>query len=176
MNGLNMENKKSIRNPFPPIWKVFKYEMKHSVRILLPVYAAIVVIALIAGLLIPANAEGGFDFSLFISSSGAQDSQNAFAGFFMLLYIMIATASAVVAAVVIERRFKNGLLGDEAYLNLSLPVTIGEHLWGRVATVIVWAIGYIAAMVISAFMLNIKRITEFRFETEWLLLENFHFR
>ena len=33
-----MENKKSIRNPFPKIAKVFKYEMKHSVRILLPVY------------------------------------------------------------------------------------------------------------------------------------------
>ena len=48
-----MENTKTIRNPFPWIGKVFKYEMKHSSRILMPVYIAIVAIALITGLFVP---------------------------------------------------------------------------------------------------------------------------
>ena len=49
MTELTIKDKKTnskIRNPFPWIGKVFKYEMKHSMRILLPVYAAVIAIAL----------------------------------------------------------------------------------------------------------------------------------
>ena len=54
-----MENKKAIRNPFPWIGKVFKYEMKHSERILLPIYIAIVAVALLTGSCAGADGAGG---------------------------------------------------------------------------------------------------------------------
>ena len=76
-----MENKKALRNPFPWIGKVFKYEMKHSLRILLPVYVATVVIALLTGLLVPVNSEGNFHFSM--NFDGIESSQSGLAGFFL---------------------------------------------------------------------------------------------
>ena len=67
-----MENKKTIRNPFPWIGKVYKYEMKHSVRILLPVYVAIVAIALITGLIVPLSSDGDLDFNFSFNMNGTE--------------------------------------------------------------------------------------------------------
>ena len=160
-----MENKKALRNPFPWIGKVFKYEMKHSLRILLPVYVATVVVALLTGLLVPLNSEGNFHFSM--NFDGIESSQSGLAGFFLFLYIMIVIVSAVVSISFIVKRFKNGLLGDEAYLNLTLPVTMGEHLWGRIAAVFVCILMYIIAMMISFVMVGIKDVSGFINEIEF---------
>ena len=40
--------------------------------------------------------------------------------------------------VAIARRFKQSMLEEEAYMNLSLPVTMGEHLWGKFITSFIW--------------------------------------
>jgi len=151
-----MENKKTIRNPFPWIGKIFKYEMKHTVRILLPVYIATIIIALITGLTISVGSEGNLNFP---ESTGVYESTHSgISGFFFFLYMVICVTSAVVSISVISKRFKNGLLGDEAYLNLTLPVTMGEHLWGRIAANLVWIICYIVTIVISLVMLYIKNL------------------
>ena len=65
-----MENKKTIRNPFPWIGKVFKYEMKHSVRTLMPVNIAILAIALIAGLFVPVSSDGKLHFNFSFNMNG----------------------------------------------------------------------------------------------------------
>ena len=57
-----MENKKTSRNPFHWIGKVCKYELKHSSRILVPIYIAIIALALMTGLFIPVSSDGGFNF------------------------------------------------------------------------------------------------------------------
>ena len=153
-----MENNKSIRNPFPKIAKVFKYEMKNSVRILLPVYAAIIIIAFIAGLCILRTLNSGdmeLNFSLTIN--GFEDTIDQITGFLLLTYFIITIVSAVVSVIILTRRFKTGLLGDEAYLNLALPITIGEHLWGRILSVIVWVFCYIIAMTLSLFAITISQ-------------------
>ena len=159
-----MENKKTIRNPFPWIGKVFKYEMKHLVRILMPVNISILAIALIAGLLIPRSADGSLDFSFSFSVNG---NENGLSGFFFMIYWILVVVSAVVTISVIAKRFKNGLLGDEAYLNLSLPVTIGEHLWGRICTVIVWDLIYTAVMLLSFILVFIKNLSLIHLDEGW---------
>lgn len=159
-----MENKKTIRNPFPLIGKVFKYEMKHLVRILMPVNISILAIALIAGLLIPRSADGSLDFSFSFSVNG---NENGLSGFFFMIYWILVVVSAVVTISVIAKRFKNGLLGDEAYLNLSLPVTIGEHLWGRICTVIVWDLIYTAVMLLSFILVFIKNLSLIHLDEGW---------
>ena len=165
-----MVNKKTIRNPFPWIGKVFKYEMKHSVRILLPVYIAIIAIALITGLFIPLNNDGNLDFNFSYNIDGNENVMNGLAGFFFLIYWVIIIVAGVVTIGVISKRFKNGLLGDEAYLNLSLPVTIGEHLWGRILMIIVWGVISLAVMLISFIALCIKNLSVIHFEADWIYI------
>jgi len=162
-----MENKKTIRNPFPWIGKVFKYEMKHSVRILLPVLVAILAIALIAGCFIPLDNEGQLDLDFSFTIGSDENVMNGLAGFFLMIYWILVVVSAVVTISVITKRFKNGLLGDEAYLNLSLPVTIGEHLWGRICTVVVWDLIYTAVMFISFILVFIKNLSFINFDGGW---------
>ena len=162
-----MENKKNIRNPFPWIGKVFKYEMKHSVRILVPVLVAILAIALIAGLFIPLDNEGQLDLDFSFTIGGDENVMNGLAGFFFMIYWILVVVSAVVTISVITKRFKNGLLGDEAYLNLSLPVTIGEHLWGRICTVVVWDLIYTVVMLISFVLVFIKDLSFIYFGEGW---------
>ena len=153
-----MENTKSFRNPFSKIAKVFKYEMKHSVRILLPVYGAIIIIAFIAGLfLIRSFNNGNIDLNFTLTINGDEDPIDQVTGFLLLLYFIIVVSSAVVSVLILTKRFKNGLLGDEAYLNLSLPVTMGEHLCGRVLSIILWAVCYIITMVISLLAITISQ-------------------
>ena len=159
-----MENKKTVRNPFPWIGKVFKYEMKHLVRILIPVNIAILAIALIAGLLIPRSEDGSLDYSFSFNANG---NENALSGFFFMIYWILVVVSAVVTISAISKRFKNGLLGDEAYLNLSLPVTIGEHLWGRICTVIVWDVIYTAVMLLSFILVFIKNLSLIHIDEGW---------
>ena len=161
-----MENKKSMRDPFPWIGKVFKYEMKHSVRILLPIYIAIVAIAFITGLFIPINSEGHIHLSLKID--GSDSVMNGIAGFFFMIYWIILIVAGVVTISVISKRFKIGLLGDEAYLNLSLPVTIGEHLWGRILTILVWGFASLVVMILSFIALCIKNLSIIHIEEGWI--------
>lgn len=165
-----MENKKTIRNPFPWIGKVFKYEMKHSVRILLPVLVAILAIALIAGCFIPLDNEGQLDLDFSFTIGSDENVMNGLAGFFFMIYWILVVVSAVVTISVITKRFKNGLLGDEAYLNLSLPVTIGEHLWGRILMIIVWGVISLAVMLISFIALCIKNLSVIHFEVDWIYI------
>ncbi len=162
-----MENTKSIRNPFPWIGKVFKYEMKHSVRILLPVLIAILAIALIFGLFVPLTSDGHLDLNFSFNVNGNENVMDGLAGLFFTIYWIMVVVSAVVTISVITKRFKNGLLGDEAYLNLSLPVTIGEHLWGRICSVIVWDLIYTAVMLISFVLLFIKNLSLINFDEGW---------
>lgn len=160
---LTIKDEKSnskIRNPFPWIGKVFKYEMKHSMRILLPVYAAVIAIALLAGILTASksalngaeNQNNNFNFTYTLN--GINGTLSEATGFAMFLFIIIVIASAVVSIIILVKRFKNGLLGDEAYLNLSLPVTIGEHLWGRIFHIYIWSFAYIITMIISLLLIS----------------------
>ena len=68
-----MTDKKIIRNPFPWIGKVFKYEMKHTVRILLPVLIAILAIAVILGLCVPVTSDGHLDLHFSFNIDGNEN-------------------------------------------------------------------------------------------------------
>ena len=91
-----MENTKTIRNPFPWIGKVYKYEMKHSSRILMPVYIAIVAIALITGLIVPLSSDGDLDFNFSFNMNGTENVMNGIAGFCFFIYWVIIIVAGVV--------------------------------------------------------------------------------
>ena len=142
-----MENKKmKFRNPFPAIGKVFKYEMISAGRIILPVYALLLVLSLIIGIFV-------LDSELDFTGEGA-------IGFvktaIVVLTIILFIVMIVIIIGIIERRYKKSILGDEGYLNLTLPVTIGEHLWGRYLADFVWGLSYAVVMVIAVMFVGIR--------------------
>lgn len=165
-----MTDKKALRNPFPWIGKVFKYEMKHTVRILLPVLIAILAIAVILGLCVPVTSDGHLDLHFSFNIDGNENAINGLVAFLFMIYWILVVVSAVVTISVITKRFKNGLLGDEAYLNLTLPVTIGEHLWGRICTVVVWDLIYTAVMLLSFILVFIKNLSLIHLDAGWQLV------
>ncbi|MCQ2594526.1 MAG: hypothetical protein MJ196_04620 [Treponemataceae bacterium] len=136
--------KSTIRNPFPMIGKVFKYEFKSGTRIILPLYGAMIVLALICGISF-SDALYELSNTTFKATVGSIFGCTFFAAFLITL-------------VVIEKRFKKGMLEEEAYLNFSLPVTMTEHIIGRLLTFSVWFLMYIAASFVSCIMFMLCNI------------------
>lgn len=153
---LTMENtNKKFRNPFPAIGKVFKYEMISGARIILPMYAVLLVLSLIIGV---------FALNNNLEVDQGEGFVNAVKVIIMVLDSILSVVTFVIVLCIIERRFKKTMLGDEAYLNLTLPVSIGEHLWGRYLANIVWAVSYGITMIISVLLIFIRVWNEITFE------------
>ena len=123
-----------MRNPFPKIGKVIKYDLKHSSKKLLPLYGVLLALGLLTGLCIsPARMD-----NFFAGETISQNTRDWITVSIIIAYYIVACVSSIMTIVVIARRFKQSMLEDEAYLNLSLPVTMGEHLWGKFITGFIW--------------------------------------
>ena len=131
-----------MRNPFPKIAKVIKYDFKHSSRKLLPLYGALLVLGLLTGLFAnPLNmndfdyessgSSASFHVDVDTGSTGFEAKKEVLAVLLGIAFCVFSVVCIVMTITAIARRFKQSMLEDEAYLNLSLPVTMGEHLWGK---------------------------------------------
>ena len=126
-----------MRNPFPKIGKVIKYDLKHSSKRLIPLYGVLLLLGLLAGLFIsPNQREAFYGTSVLGSYSMGYRDFITFSLFFA--YAAVSIVAFVMTIVAIARRFKQSMLEEEAYMNLSLPVTMGEHLWGKFITGFIW--------------------------------------
>ena len=134
-----------MRNPFPKIGKVIKYDFKHSSRRLLPLYAALLVLGLLTGLFAEPmgnrnweSTSNGNSYEFHMSSSDANFSREMMFGLLIMAFMILSITTIVMTVTSIARRFSQSMLEDEAYLNLSLPVTMGEHLWGKFIMAFGW--------------------------------------
>ena len=134
-----------MRNPFPKIGKVIKYDFKHSSRRLLPLYAALLVLGLLTGLFAEPmgnrnweSTSNGNSYEFHMSSSDANFSREMMFGLLIMAFTILSVTTIVMTVTSIARRFSQSMLEDEAYLNLSLPVTMGEHLWGKFIMAFGW--------------------------------------
>ena len=126
-----------MRNPFPKIGKVIKYDLKHSSKKLIPLYGVLLALGLLTGLCIsPARTQQFFDGE--IVNENVLSSRDFITVSLGVAYYVVACISAVMTIIAIARRFKQSMLEEEAYMNLSLPVTMGEHLWGKFITSFIW--------------------------------------
>ncbi|MBR1912992.1 MAG: hypothetical protein IJ828_11640 [Treponema sp.] len=138
------------RNPFTMVGKVFKYEFIATARKLALIYALIPVVALIMGLLfrntllnvILSNATDAMD--------EAVETRLVTTGmmmyFFTYIFMIVATVTTLI---VLYNRFKKGMFGKEAYLNFTLPVSVGEHLLARVLSAAAWYLMFSVAILMS---------------------------
>lgn len=118
--------------------KLLKYEFQASARVLLPIYIALLVVALITNLIMRFNSGA----AMVISTT---------------LYGLLCVATFVITLIIIVQRFERNLLGDEGYLMLTLPTTGSKLIWSKLITSFVWlVVGSIAAL-FSALLLALSQ-------------------
>lgn len=103
--------------------KLLKYEWKACARTCLPLYGAIILVALINRLLYSdAVSDLLFGIPAVVMS---------------MLYAVIFAAVFVTTAVILVQRFYKSLLGDEGYLMFTLPVSVTQHIFSKAIIAIV---------------------------------------
>ena len=106
--------------------KLLKYEWKACARVCLPMYAAVLLLALVNRLTMKEPVQQLF-YGIPTALMG-------------LLYFGVMVAVFVVTAVILIQRFYKNLLGDEGYLMFTLPVTVSQHIWAKTIIAVVMSI------------------------------------
>ena len=129
--------------------KLMKYEMRSMLRTFLPLWGAILVVALLNR------------FTLQIDS--LRDWLGGVpAMLMMILYVIAIIAIAIVALVFMIQRFYNGMLTDEGYLMFTLPVKTSQLIWGKClsAAILTFATSLICLLSVAILVVNNDLIHE----------------
>ena len=119
--------------------KLLKYEIPAMGRKLLPLYAAWAATALLLGLTTQ-SADSKNEFMVVISA---------------LLYTAIATTIFVMTIIMIVQRYSNSLLGDEAYFNHVLPVSVAEHIGNKAISATLWIFVTLLVAIFTGILIGI---------------------
>ena len=127
--------------------KLIKHEFRATGRIMLPVMAAMVLLALLANLSIRGLAGGLSDIPVL-----------RFMFILIVIFFVVAIiGTSVMAMVLMVGRFYRNLLKDEGYLMFTLPVSVHELICSKLIVSLVWfiAAALVTFLVISATGLNL---------------------
>lgn len=132
--------------------KLMKYEMKSLSKGLIPLYGAILAVALINSLMWSVGPSSP------MSPGGTIGGVSQLTA--MMVYFGLCVAIAVVTFLVVILRFYKGLLGQEGYLMFTLPVptwqlTLSKVLGATLMTVLSGVVG-----VLSVLVLGITSVTD----------------
>ncbi len=121
--------------------KLMKHEFRATGRIMLPLLAAELILAVLAG----------------FSVRGLERMEDM--SFLHALYVLTLIvfglgmfAIAVVVFVLMIQRFYRSLLRDEGYLSMTLPVTVDAQIWAKLLTSFVWFLAVGALFFLSMFV------------------------
>lgn len=130
--------------------KLMKYEMKSLTRGLLPLYGAILAVAVINRVLMGISLNSGMGLPVIIA---------------MMVYFGLCVAVGVVTIMAVVQRFYKGLLCDEGYLMHTLPVRPVELVLSKltgatVMTILSGVVGVVSVLILMSVGLN--------FAVDWL--------
>lgn len=130
--------------------KLMKYEMKSLTRGLLPLYGAILAVAVINRVLMGISLNRGMGLPVIIA---------------MMVYFGLCVAVGVVTIMAVVQRFYKGLLCDEGYLMHTLPVRPVELVLSKltgatVMTILSGVVGVVSVLILMSVGLN--------FAVDWL--------
>ena len=125
--------------------KLMKYELKSLLKGLLPLYGAILAVALINAVMASFGIGNSIDGLPQVTA--------------MLLYFGLCVAVAVVTFLVIIQRFYKGLLGQEGYLMFTLPVptwqlTLSKLLGAVITTILSGIVGILSILILGSLNIN----------------------
>ena len=128
--------------------KLIKHELRATARTMLPLFAVLSVLSVIAGFSMR-QIEFRQDMPAFVEM--------------VLLILFVAffcamVATIVMAYVVMISRFYKNLLGDEGYIMLTLPVSAHSHIWAKILVSCLWfiATAILVALLVAVFILIVS--------------------
>ncbi|MBQ9273003.1 MAG: hypothetical protein IJ227_04720 [Mogibacterium sp.] len=119
--------------------KLLRYELPAMGRKLVPLYAAWGVTAVLLGVTAQ-MASSKSEFMVVITG---------------LMYTAVATAVMVMSVILIVQRYRDSLLGDEAYFNHVLPVSVTEHIGNKLLSATIWVIATVFAALLTGIIIMI---------------------
>ena len=106
--------------------KLLKHEFRATGRTMLPVYAAVVVLAVLA------------NFSIRVMDRSVHTLLTIFCGLIIAAFIIGIIAAGIMTLVMMIKRFYTNYLKDEGYLMHTLPVSVHELVWSKMIVSVVW--------------------------------------
>ena len=121
--------------------RLIRHEFRATGRIMLPLLAAELILAVLAGFSVRGLArmeDMSFLRSMYVMT--------------LIVFGLGMFAIAVVAFVLMIQRFYRSLLRDEGYLSMTLPVTVDAQIWAKLLSSFVWFIAVGALFFLSMFV------------------------
>lgn len=123
--------------------KLLKYEIKATARTYLPMYALLIVFALLNKFFMAVNADY-LKIPQIISMS---------------VFVVIIVGISVMTLVVTIQRFDKNLLTDEGYLSFTLPVKAHSHIDSKMIVSLMWTALSIIVSFVSIFVMAVNEQT-----------------
>lgn len=141
----NLENNSygfdDLKLSFSRFFKLLKYELAASSKVLVPIYCAVLVIGLLTRFAVANKVDfKSSSFSFYFEMKGIME----------FLCFSLLTAAVCISIVILTGRFKKSFFGSEAYLNFSLPVGVSNHLASKLVSCIIWGIACTAVGLVSS--------------------------
>lgn len=128
--------------------KLLKYEFIATGRIFLPLYGALLVVAIIQRLFLNFNINQVDNLSLGI-----------LAGTVPAIFGILLIAVIVTSFIMMIQRFYKNLLTSEGYLMFTLPVSVAKLIWSKLIVILVWMI-LSAVMAVLACCILVMRLSD----------------
>lgn len=142
----NLEDNRPVNDfdlklSFSRFFKLLKYELAASSKVLVPIYCAVLVIGVLTRFAVANKVDfESSSFSFYFEMKGIME----------FLCFSLLTAAVCISIVILTGRFKKSFFGSEAYLNFSLPVGISNHLASKLVSCLIWGITCTAVGLISS--------------------------
>lgn len=140
--------------------KLLKYEFKSTSRVLWFLYAGLIIVSLLFGIVMrfqldfDAKPAGSLDFELLPSGSGII--MTILITALTLIWFLLVYAIFITTTVVIVMRFYKNMLGGEGYLMHTLPVKTSSLIMSKLITSFCWMVIAGAVVVISTLILGLS--------------------
>ena len=145
--------------------KLLKYELKATGRIMVPLFAVLIV------------ASGALAWDI-MWENGEVSSAPVLSLILILVFFAAVLVTSVMSIALILMRFHKNLLGNEGYLMFSLPVTTAQNIASKVITALIWlivggAVGIGCGMVFIQVMGESKDFYT-QLNNVWTIVRNFY--
>lgn len=128
--------------------KLMKHEFRATARLMLPLYLAALVLALLSRL--------GDLATQHIAVSGF-NILNLLYGIITVGFAVALIAVPVVAFILMILRFRSNLLADEGYVMFTLPVSTHKLVWSKLLVSLVWFVGAVVVDALAMIVLAADR-------------------
>ena len=128
--------------------KLMKHEFRATARLMLPLYLAALVLALLSRL--------GDLATQHIAVSGFNILDLLY-GIITVGFAVALIAVPVVAFILMILRFRSNLLADEGYVMFTLPVSTHQLVWSKLLVSLVWFVGAVVVDALAVMVLAADR-------------------